>query len=79
MTQPERHLSIYSVYLVCRNQYEIDYSLINKGLQQLVNICEDHAKETELVFSTDPNPEKSKTMCIAFKCKSPGTLASVEW
>ena len=29
MTQPERHLSIYSVYLVCSNQYEIDYSLIN--------------------------------------------------
>ena len=38
-----------------------------QGLQELVSICEKHARETELVFSTDKvNPEKSKTMCIAF-------------
>ena len=49
-----------------------------QGLQHLLNICEEHAKETELVFSTDPNPDKSKTMCIAFKCKTPGSLASIE-
>ena len=34
-----------------------------QGLQELVSICEKHAKETDLVFSTDKqNPEKSKTM-----------------
>ena len=38
-----------------------------QGLQDLVSICEQHALETDLVFSTDKkNPEKSKTMCIAF-------------
>ena len=48
-----------------------------QGLQNLVKICEEHAKETDLVFSTDPNPEKSKTMCIAFKCKNKEGLADV--
>ena len=38
-----------------------------QGLQQLVNLCQKHAKENELIFSTDPDPKKSKTMCIAFK------------
>ena len=37
------------------------------GLQSMVDICQKHAEETDLVFSTDPDdPSKSKTMCIAF-------------
>ena len=52
-------------------------SLSVHGLQGLVNICEEHARRTDLVFSTDPDPDKSKTMCIAFKCKDKDSLASV--
>jgi hypothetical protein len=36
------------------------------GLQKMVEICEKHANENNLEFSTDPNPIKSKTKCIAF-------------
>jgi hypothetical protein len=36
------------------------------GLQELANICMRHAKGDELLFSTNPNSEKSKTMCVAF-------------
>ena len=52
-----------------------------QGLQKLVNICEEHAKETDLVFSTDKNPSKSKTMCIAFSKKQIKRLVhdSSEW
>ena len=31
-------------------------SLSVQGLQGLVNICEDHARRKDLVFSTDPDP-----------------------
>ena len=49
-----------------------------QGLQELVTICEQHAKDTDLVFSTDKvNPEKSKTMCIAFQCKDKENLSSI--
>ena len=38
-----------------------------QDLQVMVNMCEKHARESDLVFSTDPkDPNKSKTMCIAF-------------
>ena len=36
------------------------------GLQNMVDICEKHANDNNLEFSTDPNPIKSKTKCIAF-------------
>ena len=50
-----------------------------QGLQQLVSICEKHAQETDLIFSTDKvNPEKSKTMCIAFQCKNKEQLGSIK-
>ena len=39
------------------------------GLQDMVDICSKHAEENDLVFSTHEDPEKSKTMCIAFKQK----------
>ena len=49
-----------------------------QGLQELVSICEQHAKDTDLVFSTDKeNPEKSKTMCIAFMCKDKDKLTTI--
>ena len=53
-------------------------SLSVQGLQKMVQICEDHARATDLVFSTDTqNPEKSKTMCIAFTPKNQEQLADV--
>ena len=47
------------------------------GLQQLVNICMKHAQENNLLFSTDPNLDKSKTMCIAFNCKKKDNLSKI--
>ena len=35
-------------------------------LQQMVTICEKYGIENNLVFSTDPNPNKSKTKCVLF-------------
>ena len=35
-------------------------------LQEMVTICENYGKEHNLVFSTDPNPSKSKTKCVLF-------------
>ena len=53
-------------------------SLSVQGLQNMVKVCEDHARATDLVFSTDTeNPEKSKTMCIAFNCKNQEQLSKI--
>ena len=38
-------------------------------LQKMVTFCEEFGKEHNLEFSTDPNPNKSKTKCILFKGK----------
>ena len=35
-----------------------------------MSICEDYAKRHNLLFSTDPNPAKSKTKCLFFKCNN---------
>ena len=32
----------------------------------MLQTCEEYAKEHNLVFSTDPDPKKSKTKCIAY-------------
>ena len=53
-------------------------SLSVQGLQNMVNICAEHARSSDLLFSTDPNPEKSKTMCIAFGCKDKSILSKVD-
>ena len=37
-----------------------------EALQDMLNICEEYNAEHGLQFSTDPNPRKSKTKCIAF-------------
>ena len=39
-------------------------------LQRMVKVCEDYGAEHNLVFSTDPNPNKSKTKCMLFSRKS---------
>ena len=39
------------------------------GLQQMLSICEEFAIEHNLRFSTDSNPSKCKTKCIAFSTK----------
>ena len=39
------------------------------GLQSLVNISADFAKEKNLQFGTDPNPQKSKSKCVIFSKK----------
>ena len=37
-----------------------------EGLQRMVSLCESHANDNDLRFSTDPVPAKSKTKCMAF-------------
>ena len=49
-----------------------------QGLQEMVNLCELHAKENNLIFSTDIDPKKSKTMCLAFNCEDKVALAPVK-
>ena len=36
------------------------------GLQKMLNVCEMYASDHNLCFSTDPDPNKSKTKCMAF-------------
>ena len=48
-----------------------------QGLHDLVNICQEHAKENDLLFSTDPNPNLSKTVCIVFNSPNSAELAPV--
>ena len=47
------------------------------SLQKMVDICEEHARNNDLLFSTDPNPDKSKTVALAFNCKNKNSLASL--
>ena len=39
------------------------------ALQKMLNICESFAESHGLIFSTDTDPAKCKTKCIAFTCK----------
>ena len=39
------------------------------GLQEMLKVCENYAAEHNLRFSTDVNPRKSKTKCMAFLLK----------
>ena len=36
------------------------------SLQKMLSVCEEYASCHNMVFSTDPNPSKSKTKCIYF-------------
>jgi uncharacterized protein (DUF488 family) len=39
------------------------------GLQDMLSVCEEYAEKHNLRFSTDANPKKSKTKCIAYLFK----------
>ena len=40
------------------------------GLQEMIDTCAEYAKEHNLSFSTNNNPKKSKTKCMAFLSKN---------
>ena len=44
-------------------------------MQQMLTVCEEYAVENNLLFSTDDNPEKSKTKCL-YMC---GKLGAVQY
>ena len=48
-----------------------------QGLQKMVSICESHAERNDLQFSSDPDPVKSKTICIAFNEKNKKHLGNI--
>ena len=48
------------------------------SLQQMVNICSEHAAANDLLFSTHVDPLKSKTVCLAFHCKNKEQLPSIQ-
>ena len=49
-----------------------------QGLQEMVSLCQKHAEDNNLMFSTDPDMKKSKTMCIAFNDNSKDLLSTVK-
>ena len=49
-----------------------------EGLQQMVSLCEAHANDNDLIFSTDPSPSKSKTKCMAFPHGASAGMRSVQ-
>ena len=40
---------------------------VSSVLQTMVKVCQEYGEKHNLVFSTDPNPAKSKTKCL-FLC-----------
>ena len=48
-----------------------------EGLQTMMKTCETFAKEHNLQFSTNEDPKKSKTKCVAF-LKNPRKLKSIK-
>ena len=44
----------------------------------MVSLCEAHAEENDLMFSTDPNPSKSKTKCMAFPHGYKDTMPAIK-
>ena len=52
--------------------YADDVTLLvpsRQALQLMLNICEDFATPHAMLFSTDPNPARSKTKCLFFSRK----------
>ena len=43
-------------------------------LQRMVKVCESYGAEHNLIFSTDPDPKKSKTKCMFFTRKSQNSI-----
>ena len=72
---------ISNIFYACFG-YADDLLLLSasrSGLQELVKICENFAVKKSLKFSTNVNPEKSKTKCIIFSKKhvDPNRVAPV--
>ena len=68
LRQSELGCYVAGVWVGC-TAYADDLALLapnREVLQKMVTICENYGKEHNLVFSTDPNPAKSKTKCILF-------------
>ena len=64
---------IAGVWLGCCS-YADDLALLAPNrdvLQKMVKICEQFGIEHNIVFSTDPEPTKSKTKCVLFSGKTP--------
>ena len=62
---------IANIFFACFG-YADDLLLLSNtrsGLQELVKICENFAAKKSLKFSTNVDPEKSKTKCIIFSKK----------
>ena len=62
---------LHSLYFGCFG-YADDLLLLSasrSGLQSMVNKCSDFMKKKGLKFSTNVNPEKSKTKCLIFSKK----------
>ena len=52
--------------------YADDLTLISptcEGLQKMIKMVEKYCKDKGLTISVDPNPQKSKTKCLAFNRK----------
>ena len=52
--------------------YADDVTLLapsKQALQVMLDICQDYATSHSMLFSTDPNPTKSKTKCLFFSRK----------
>ena len=47
------------------------------SLQEMVNICSSHAADNDLLFSSDKDPLKSKTVCLNFSCKKNENIGSI--
>ena len=52
--------------------YADDVTLLapsRQALQGMLDICQEYATSHSMLFSTDPNPNKSKTKCMAYLFK----------
>ena len=66
----------YSAFDYCDDLILLATSVAS--LQKLGDICDSHAAENDLLFSTDPDPLKSKRVCIAFHCTNKDKLANIK-
>ena len=67
---------IHGIFLGCFG-YADDLFLLSasrSGLQAMVNLCQDFATRKNLKFSTNEDPEKSKTKCLVFSKKAKDRL-----
>ena len=72
--------TIDNVYVGCLG-YADDLFLLSPtidGLQHMIRICERFAVRNNLTFSTDSNPQKSKTKCISFNVKKNESLPKLK-